>query len=86
MAAESPELWTASTRGWKEEVRQLLEEGEDVDARGGPTESTPLHESSFWGHLECSWLLVRARADVSAKTRRRETPLHYAVRNGKPKP
>jgi|Transcript_21792 ankyrin repeat protein len=69
-------LWTAASLGQVEKARQLLAEGADVDEKGGPKESTPLHEAADDGCQEMVRLLLERGADVSVKNNDGETPLH----------
>ena len=63
-----PELWTASWLGRTEKVQQLIEAGEaDVEATGGPRQSTPLRSASYRGNLEVVKLLIAHGANVSAR-------------------
>jgi ankyrin repeat protein len=71
-----PGLWTAVSLGQVDEARQLLVEGADVDEKGGPTASTPLHEAARRGYQEMAWLLVEHGADVSVENNDGETPLN----------
>ena len=60
-------------------VRQHLAAGTDVNARGGITGLTALHEAAFLGREEIAVLLIGAGADVNAASQRGETPLHLSV-------
>jgi ankyrin repeat protein len=71
-----PELWTAASLEQVDEARQLLAEGADVNEKGGPNASTPLHEAADSGCQEMVRLLVEQGADVSVKDTDGATPLH----------
>jgi ankyrin repeat protein len=76
----TPELWTAVSQGQVGKVRQLLTEDVDVEEKGGPTASTPLHEAAMLygshGCQEMVRLLLEHGADVSVKNNDGVTPLH----------
>ena len=72
-------IWDAAELGRIEVVRQHLAAGTDVNARGGITGLSALHQASFHGHTAIARLLIAAGADVNATNRRGETPLHSTV-------
>ena len=72
-------LWDASELGQAEVIRQHLAAGTDVNARGGITGLTALHQAAFHGREEIAALLIEAGADVNVASRRGETPLHSTV-------
>ncbi|KAJ1470391.1 hypothetical protein T484DRAFT_1565757, partial [Baffinella frigidus] len=61
-------LWTASSLGKTEQVRQLLAGGPDIEERCGARESTPLYEAALEGHFPVLRLLLESGADASATT------------------
>jgi ankyrin repeat protein len=71
-----PALWTAVE---PEEVRQLLADGADVEERGGPMKTSPLHQAALVGGEAVARLLLEHGADVSVKDRFGFTPLHWAA-------
>ena len=72
-------IWDAAELGRIEVVRQYLAAGTDVNAKGGITGLSALHQAAFHGHTGIARLLVAAGADVNATSRRGETPLHSTV-------
>ena len=71
----------------------MLADGARIDERGGPLESTPLHEAAHsaeytgrkginTGRNAVVRLLLQLGADVSAKDTNGDTPLQYAERQG----
>ena len=50
-----------------------------MNAKGGITGLSALHQAAFHGHTGIARLLVAAGADVNATSRRGETPLHSTV-------
>ena len=70
------ELWTAVSQGQVGKVWQLLNEDVDVEQKGGPDASTPLHEAVTFRCPVMVRLLLEHGADVSAKKTDGNTPLH----------
>ena len=75
-SAPSPEvsIHTAAYKGNIEAVKQHLDAGADVNAKGY-RERTPLHYAAHGGQKEIAELLIAAGADVNAKDDDGETPL-----------
>ena len=59
-------IWDAAELGRVEVVRRHLVAGTDVNARGGITGLTALHQAAFHGHTAIARLLIGAGADVNA--------------------
>ena len=76
-AAES--IVVAVELGNIEAVKQHLNDGTEVNAKGG-TGRTPLHWAAIEGHKEITELLIAEGADVNAKDDGGETPLDFAIR------
>jgi predicted component of type VI protein secretion system len=91
--SQSPELSTAKApvisihlaadRGNIEAVKQHLDAGTDVNARGSAGQ-TPLHDAAYDGHKEIAELLITAGADVNAKDVGGDTPLDWAIKYKRP--
>jgi cytohesin len=75
-AAES--IVVAVELGNIEAVKQHLNDGTEVNAKGG-TGRTPLHWAAIEGHKEITELLIAEGADVNAKTNDGKTPLDEAI-------
>ena len=75
-AAES--IVVAVELGNIEAVKQHLNDGTEVNAKGG-TGRTPLHWAAIEGHKEIAELLIAEGADVNAKTNDGKTPLDEAI-------
>jgi len=75
-AAES--IVVAVELGNIEAVKQHLNDGTEVNAKGG-TGRTPLHWAAIEGHKEIAELLIAGGADVNAKTNDGKTPLDEAI-------
>jgi ankyrin repeat protein len=71
-------LWTAASLGQVDEARQLLAEDADVEEKGGPKASTPLHEAASHCCQEMVRLLLAHGAGPvrSVQNNDGETPLH----------
>jgi ankyrin repeat protein len=81
-AAADTRLSTAAMKGDKATVQELLKQNVDVNEPQGDG-STALHWAAYRDDLEMATLLVRAGADVEAKTRLADiTPLFMASKNG----
>jgi len=76
-------LWTASSCGKTEKVRQLLAQDPDLEETGGARESTPLYEAALEGHFQVLRLLLSAGADAACTTNNGWTPLHVAAYQGR---
>ncbi|KAJ1472802.1 ankyrin repeat-containing domain protein, partial [Baffinella frigidus] len=72
----------AASQGRTEKVKQLLANGADIEERGGPYRSTPLHIASLSNYEVVVLLLLERGAEVSPTNKDGETPLHYAALGG----
>ena len=75
------DIWTASKEGDLEGVRQLIQEGQDVN-RGDSYGVTPLMEAARYGRDQVVQELIRAGADVNGKGKYKQTALHCASWRG----
>ena len=84
----SVDIHEAARDGNIEVVKQYLDAGADVNAKGGsmlygtlrnPVESTALHTATGMGHEEIAELLIANGADVNAMDDNGDTPLDYAT-------
>uniref|UniRef100_A0A7C4H6L4 Uncharacterized protein n=1 Tax=Thermofilum pendens TaxID=2269 RepID=A0A7C4H6L4_THEPE len=75
------ELHKAVREGDPQRVKQLVERGANVNARG-ERDWTPLHLAAFYGYLEVVRFLVEKGAEVNARNVDRRIPLHYAAAEG----
>jgi len=81
-AIQAEKLHDAAKSGDIVKVRQLLEQGADVNARGFHKE-TPLHEAAMQGNTEVAKLLIEKGADMNSRNNSQNTPLHFAATYGK---
>jgi ankyrin repeat protein len=72
------ELHDAAQKGDIVKVRQLLEQGMDVNARDN-YKDTPLHEAVDRANTDVAKLLIEKGADVNARGHHQKTPLHKAA-------
>jgi len=80
-ADKSMSLRIAANSGRLEEVKRLLNEGADVNARA-MNGMTPLILAAWMGHTEVVELLLRHGADINAKTNTGSTALKLATERG----
>ena len=64
-----------------DEAQSLLEAGADPNSCNGISFYTPLHSSSFKGHLAIVKLLIKFGADINAQEAKGYTPLNSAIWN-----
>ena len=77
------DLWTACKEGNLERVRQLIQDGRDVNTTiGDRFGTTPLICAAVWGHVQVVGELIRAGARVNAKDNSKQTALHWASWGG----
>ena len=75
------DIWTACRKGALERVRQLIQDGQNVN-RGDSYGATPLMEAATWGHDQVVQELIRAGVDVNGKSNTKQTALHRASSRG----
>ena len=75
------EIWTACIEGDLERVRQLIQDGQDVN-RSSSYGWTPLMWAAYYGHDQIVRELIRAGADVNGKGNYKQTALHRASSRG----
>ena len=75
------DIWTACEVGDLEKVRQLIQNGQDVN-RGDTYGWTPLMLAAVNGHDQVVRELIRAGADVNGKNNHKQTALHRASSRG----
>jgi ankyrin repeat protein len=85
LALSSPafcgEIHYAVCDGDLPKVRALLKSNPDL-VFAKDIGMTPLHVAAFTGHKEIAELLVANRADVNARDKGNQTPLHMAADGG----
>ncbi|KAI9142531.1 ankyrin repeat-containing domain protein [Paraphysoderma sedebokerense] len=65
-------------------VKYLLDNGADVNAKGGDLVATPLHWAARQGHVQMSIYLIRHGADPSLSDNQGFSTLHLAVHASQP--
>lgn len=81
-AARNKALLHAAKSGNVDNVRKLLDEGADIEARTGFWENTPLIAAAWRGQAEVVRLLLDRGAKIEAVNAIRDTALNIAVQNG----
>ena len=61
----------------------LLQHGADPNSKGGDLDNTPLHDAAAVGATEIGRLLIDRGANVNARNKEFEPPVHLAVLRGK---
>ncbi len=77
-------IYEAAEEGKIEEVKQLLADGADVNAKTDSYLETPLHFAAENGQKEVAQILINKSADINAKAKWDRTPLHGAAKMGRP--
>jgi len=76
------DIWEAAKQGDVDAVKQFIVAGEDVNAKGGEWDMTPLHLAVREGHKEIVEILIAEGAPLNAKGVGGFTPLHLAAEEG----
>jgi ankyrin repeat protein len=79
--AQSGDLCNDDRPGSLARVKQLLEQGIDVNA-GDEDRRTHLHYAAYCGRIDAAALLIKKGANVNACDSRQSTPLHFAASGG----
>jgi len=79
---QAGELHDATKAGDVVKVRQLLDQGADINAKSGVFEWTPLHIAIAARKTKIIELLIEKGADLEALDRDQRTPLHIAALSG----
>ena len=80
MTTLDEQLIEQSQKGDSVRVKELLENGADVNAKNN---YTALHWSAYWGHTDVVRVLLEHGTDVNAKDNIGWTALHWSARYGK---
>ena len=77
-----PDLWEAVEKNDVADVRRCLARGDEVDVRGGFSNSTPLIEAAIHTDPTVLLLLLCHGADLEARGDSGQTALHHAALRG----
>ena len=77
------DIWKASSVGDLERVRQLIQDGQDVNG-DKHSRTTPLMWAADGGHDQVVCELIRAGADVNRRNKYKQTALHLASQRDHP--
>lgn len=75
--ANEPPLHKAAYKGDIEEIKTLIQQGEDVNGLNSEG-ATPLHWAAFKGKPDAARILLQYGANVNATTKKGSTPLRLA--------
>jgi hypothetical protein len=75
-------LYYAASFGVGHVVQTLLEQGAEVDAKGGRLGATAFHAAALRGHVEIMDILLKHGADPNKMDTIKKTPLHSAALTG----
>ena len=76
------DIWRACEEGDLERVRQLIQDGQDVNRGDSYRTTTPLMFAAYFGHDQVVRELIGAGADVNGKDKYKQSALHWASRCG----
>mmetsp|Transcript_4503 Transcript_4503/g.12605 ORF Transcript_4503/g.12605 Transcript_4503/m.12605 type:complete len:139 (-) Transcript_4503:147-563(-) len=75
------QLLEASKRGNDDQVRELLDQGEDI-AQTDSMGNQSLHWAASGGHVDVILLLLSRKANINAQNQNGDTPLHKSTWRG----
>ena len=75
-------LHIAAAQGWAQLAQWLIDNGADVNARGGRQDVMPLHGAVIKNDVDVAKLLLANGADINARTNDGLTALHIAASQG----
>jgi hypothetical protein len=78
------QLHLAATRGLAPQVKQLLQQGANVNIQHGRYKSTPLQYAAARGHADVARLLMQNGATIDSMDSLSRTPLAWAVDKNQP--
>ncbi len=83
MGLTTIQLLNAAERGFLEQVKDLLDEGANVNAGDSIFKQTALMKAASNGYLKVVELLLDRGADINAKDQQSTTALMYAASDGR---
>ena len=75
-------LWTKAYVGNLIGVKTAVENGADIEERGGWIDGTALHYACFYGHIFVAKYLIERGAEVNCRDKDGNLPIHYACQKG----
>ena len=75
-------VWDTALKGDLDGVKAAVENGADIEERGGLWEGTALHHACLNGHTSVAEYLIQRRAEVHSRDKNGYLPIHYACLNG----
>ena len=75
-------VWKAGRKGDLDGVKAAVENGADIEERGGLWGGTALHYASTGGYFSITDYLIQRGAEVNCKDNTGSLPIHYACGEG----
>ena len=71
-------VWAAAEIGDWDSVKAAVENGADIEERGGVLKRTALHYACLYGHTSVAEYLMKCSAEVNSRDKVGSLPIHYA--------
>ena len=75
-------VWAAARKGDLDGVKAAIENGADIEERGGVLGGTGLHDACYNGHTAVVDFLIQRGARVNSRNKYGYLPIHSACREG----
>ena len=75
-------VWAAAREGDLDGVKAAVENGADIEERGGFLNGTGLHQACFDGYTSVAEYLIQRGAEVNSRNTLGYFPIHCACREG----
>ena len=75
-------VWAAAEKGDLDGVKAAVENGADIEERGGRLKGTALHHACSMGYFSITEYLIQRGAEVNSRDKDDSLPIHDACRRG----